>query len=169
MLAKPLRHVVSSPQLSQSGSQPQALVFNQPPYIYRLQSSSPSQFLFTWTSGGSTTIFQQPDSLPQRTDSRLSKSTEASPYHSPCCAAVPGTKPCIKLARSHRALIGTRNTCGQAFCWSWNLQTAHTLTYPPIPYTCVCTTLLCVMSKKHGKYPWPRAMATSGSTLLILN
>lgn len=25
------------------------------------------------------------------------------------------------------------------------------------------------MSKKHGKYPWPRAMATSGSTLLILN
>jgi hypothetical protein len=55
-------------------------------------------------------------------------------------------------------LTGARNTCGHTVCESWSLWTVQVLSHPPIPHTCVDTTLLWVMSKKHQKYPWPRAM-----------
>lgn len=63
--AKPLCHVVSPPQLSQSSSQPQAhwcLISLHIPIDCHHHPWA--KFLFIQASGGSTTIFQQPDSLP---------------------------------------------------------------------------------------------------------
>lgn len=48
-------------------------------------------------------------------------------------------------------LIGSKNTCVQAFCWSWIVWTAHTVICPTIPNTCIYTPLFCVMSKKQEK------------------